>query len=93
MNLTNTIHYPDGTKGRLIYIKSGMTGEEPQDILAYKVAHPAFPHQSTADQWFDESQFESYRALGRFAIENSLKPWQPDKVASMSLAQVFDAFS
>ena len=26
--------------------------------------NPTFPHQSTADQWFDELQFESYRALG-----------------------------
>ena len=26
-------------------------------------ANPAFPHEPTADQWFSESQFESYRSL------------------------------
>jgi hypothetical protein len=28
------------------------------------MSHPDFPHESTADQWFSESQFESYRRLG-----------------------------
>ena len=27
-----------------------------------------FPHETTADQFFSESQFESYRALGRHAF-------------------------
>jgi hypothetical protein len=30
----------------------------------YKAKNPAFPQESTADQFFDETQFESYRALG-----------------------------
>ena len=29
--------------------------------------------KSTADQWFDESQFESYRRLGLYSLE-SLSP-------------------
>ena len=33
-------------------------------IAHYKSRHPDFPHQSTADQFFDEQQFEAYRALG-----------------------------
>ncbi len=33
-------------------------------MLEYQKIHPEFPHQSTADQWFTESQFESYRRLG-----------------------------
>jgi hypothetical protein len=33
-------------------------------IAYYKSKNPDFPHQSTADQFFDESQFECYRALG-----------------------------
>jgi len=33
-------------------------------VLAYARQHASFPHQSTVDQFFDESQFESYRALG-----------------------------
>jgi hypothetical protein len=40
----------------------------------YALAEPAFPQQSTADQWFNEAQFESYRKLGyligRNLIEN-----------------------
>jgi hypothetical protein len=31
-----------------------------------------FPHESTADQWFDESQFESYRALGYHIADKAL---------------------
>jgi len=38
----------------------------PDDVRRYGEKHPTFPHQSTADQWFDEDQFESYRALGEF---------------------------
>jgi hypothetical protein len=34
------------------------------DVLNYGVKHPEFPHQTTVDQFFDESQFESYRQLG-----------------------------
>jgi predicted acylesterase/phospholipase RssA len=50
--------------GTLLYIKSSLTGNEPTDVLRYAAEHPAFPHESTNDQFFDESQFESYRALG-----------------------------
>jgi hypothetical protein len=32
--------------------------------LEYAARSAEFPHQSTGDQWFDESQFESYRKLG-----------------------------
>ena len=31
-------------------------------------AHPDFPHEPTSDQWFSESQMESYRALGFHAV-------------------------
>lgn len=50
--------------GLLLYIKSALTGEEPEDVKRYDAQNPEFPHQTTADQWFGESQFESYRALG-----------------------------
>ncbi|MDO9220506.1 MAG: hypothetical protein Q7T90_05705 [Thiobacillus sp.] len=51
-------------EGCLIYIKPRLTGTEPADLLNYKCTHSGFPHESTRDQWFDESQFESYRKLG-----------------------------
>jgi hypothetical protein len=55
----------DGTvDGWVMYIKSGIHGTEPMDVLSYAVSHPTFPHETTANQFFSESQFESYRALG-----------------------------
>jgi predicted acylesterase/phospholipase RssA len=63
-----TIHYERLEKGAapgtLVYIKPTMGGNEPSDILNYAAQHKDFPHESTADQWFDEAQFESYRKLG-----------------------------
>ncbi|HZJ17155.1 MAG TPA: patatin-like phospholipase family protein [Chthoniobacteraceae bacterium] len=57
-----------GTDGQLLYIKPVIGGEEPTDIAHYASAHPDFPHEPTTDQWFSESQFESYRALGFHAV-------------------------
>jgi hypothetical protein len=37
-------------------------------VYSYARNHSQFPHESTADQWFSESQFESYRALGLHAV-------------------------
>lgn len=42
---------------------------EPLDILNYKFQHHSFPHDTTANQWFTESQFESYRRLGQHVVE------------------------
>ena len=69
-----TIRYLDGTTGTLLYIKSSMTGDEPEDVLEYHANQAQFPHESTADQWFEESQFESYRALGYHAAHSALVP-------------------
>ena len=35
----------------------------------YAAQNAAFPQESTVDQFFGESQFESYRQLGEFAVE------------------------
>ncbi len=59
-----TIIYPDRSEGQLVYIKPSLIAQLPQDVLAYARLFEAFPHQSTVDQFFDETQFESYRALG-----------------------------
>jgi len=63
--VAGTIHYDGKRKGTLLYIKPSLTGREEVGIYNYARTHPDFPHQSTVDQWFDEAQFESYRALGR----------------------------
>ncbi len=67
------IRYPDGcAPGYLIYVKSSLTADVLVDIRQYRDAHPAFPHESTADQWFDEDQFEAYRHLGQCIAEQLL---------------------
>jgi hypothetical protein len=58
-----------GRMGILIYIKPALLGDEPRDIYNYARESEEFPHESTSDQWFSESQFESYRALGQRVIE------------------------
>jgi len=58
------IDYPDGGRGVMIYIKSSFTGDENDYVINYKKRYPLFPHESTADQFFTEEQFEVYRALG-----------------------------
>lgn len=59
------IHYPDSDEtGVLLYIKASMGNAEATDIEHYKASHPDFPHDPTANQFYTESQFESYRKLG-----------------------------
>ena len=65
---------PGADPGTLIYIKPTMHGTEPADVRQYAATDPDFPHQSTLDQLFDESQFESYRALGSHAIDQLCGP-------------------
>lgn len=62
----------DNDDGILVYIKPVMTGDEPADLLNYSKLHPTFPHQSTLDQFFTESQFESYRALGYHSLKAAM---------------------
>ena len=59
------IVYPEGqVPGTLVYWKSSLSADLPPDIMHYRRTHGDFPHETTADQFFDESQFESYRHLG-----------------------------
>lgn len=57
-------YYDDGPDGVIIYLKNSMTGDEWPDIRQYADSHEGFPHETTADQFFDENQFEAYRHLG-----------------------------
>jgi hypothetical protein len=57
--------------GILIYIKPAFYGvKEPRDVYEYAMANKKFPHETTADQFFTESQFESYRILGSHIMES-----------------------
>ena len=65
-----SISYPpltsggDRERGAIIYIKTSLSGDESDYVIAYKKANPEFPHETTLDQLFSEEQFEAYRALG-----------------------------
>ena len=80
-----TIDYGEQQKGRLLYIKSSITGDESDDIRDYRSRNPVFPHESTADQFFSEDQFEAYRSLG-FHIADEI-PWEEVHRKSSSSSQ------
>jgi hypothetical protein len=64
------IRYPRDERGSeevcgyLLYLKLSLTGNEGEFIRRYRLDEPIFPHHSTADQFFSETQFEAYRSLG-----------------------------
>ncbi|HXM69949.1 MAG TPA: hypothetical protein VN970_02370, partial [Thermoanaerobaculia bacterium] len=61
-----------GVNGKLIYIKPSIVQQPspatPFDVTNYARFSRDFPHETTANQWFTETQFESYRALGEDAV-------------------------
>jgi len=74
--------------GRILFIKPAVRGDEAAaDIIAYGRANTIFPNQSTLNQWFDEPQLESYRALGYLMVDRILAaaPPRPGR------ARIFDA--
>jgi hypothetical protein len=71
-----SIQYPEVEElGSILYIKSTLSSGLPADLVNYRRQYPSFPHDTTLDQWFTESKFESYRRLGHFSI-------QPDATTS-----------
>ncbi len=81
---------PEAHAGTILYLKSSLTGDEPTDVLRYAARHDAFPHESTSDQWFGESQFESYRALGQHAARQTfLRVAEPNEFEKMSTERLF----
>lgn len=76
-----TIHYeavdgPGTERGTLVYLKPTLAARPertvPYDVQAYATTHGRFPHESTVDQAFSESQFEGYRALGEHVVHTLL---------------------
>jgi hypothetical protein len=65
--------------GLIVYVKSSMRATQKykkitkSDGFLYKMYHPAFPHESTADQFFDEDQWEAYYDVGRFMAGDLLQ--------------------
>jgi hypothetical protein len=60
---------PGATAGTLIYIKPVLDQMQSIDVDHYYASHKEFPQEPTADQFFDEAQFESYRRLGLESID------------------------
>jgi len=71
----------------IVYMKSSLTGDEPAPVMNYKTTCPDFPHESTADQFFDDAQFESYRALGVHIAEDTFAIWTGDPEVARVLAE------
>jgi hypothetical protein len=102
--VVGTIRYPgsckdtdepgkkDNSDGVVVYLKASLTGDEPADVLSYKKEHPAFPYDSTTDQWFTESQFESYRTLGYHVARSTFQPARPDTLDCQRLDERRDYF-
>jgi hypothetical protein len=89
------IKYPGQGQGYLLYLKSSFTGDENEVIGEYRHRCPQFPHESTADQFFDEGQFEAYRALGTHLGLSAIEMLAPDrsagKVTYAQFVQCFEA--
>ena len=57
--------------GSILVLKPVLLGDEPVDVLQYGLEYSDFPQQSTANQWFSEDQFESYRRLGYWSAQTA----------------------
>jgi len=68
--------------GVVVWVKPSVTALNAADVRQYRLAHDDFPQQPTSDQWYDESQFESYRRLGYESARAAFDPTNfPDPVA------------
>lgn len=85
--------------GMLIVLKPRlMPQQDPPELAAYAAASAAdgspsddparFPHQSTADQFYDEQQFESYRLLGYLTAADTLGDLPPSLSVTENLVAV-----
>jgi Patatin-like phospholipase len=83
--LVGTIAYEDGRHGVLIYVKATLIRQMDFTTAGYLANNPAFPHQTTADQFFDPDQFDAYRLLGyksalamieALKLQSSITSWQ-----------------
>jgi hypothetical protein len=81
-------HRHEKYSGRLFYVKSAVVGDEPGDILHHKLTHANFPNDTTINQWFTESQFESYRRLGQLSGEQLVKCFPGPMAAPLPLPPV-----
>jgi hypothetical protein len=87
------IKYDNGSIGYLIYLKASITGDEDPSILQYRATHPTFPHETTANQFFTEDQFESYRKLGLHVVRHSFRGTQVGQQPFEVSEQMYDTLA
>lgn len=58
--------------GHIVWMKPRLFCGVPQDVVGYALNHRDFPHETTGDQFFDEAQWESHRALGTVMMNTLL---------------------
>ena len=70
----------DGRPLRLapVYVKPKVLGDEPPDVVSYARRIRASRTRAPANQWFDESQTESYRMLGKVTMDSICGSWTAD---------------
>ena len=59
--------------GWLLYVRSSLLEHEDAVLRNLAKSDAKFPHQTTADQSFDELQFEAYRRLGETMMTRTLR--------------------
>lgn len=76
--------------GYLLYLKSSVTGNESPPIARYRAEAPEFSHQSTADLFYDEAQFDAYRSLGHHI---AMELFRRELVGTGAVADLQDWFA
>lgn len=96
------IKYPTGDAnapweiGYLLYVKLSLTGNEGEFLRRYRLDEPSFPHHSTADQFFTETQFEAYRSLGEHVGDKLFMRailGEIDDFSSVNLDELFEKYA
>lgn len=84
------ITYADDSRGTLIYLKTTLIDGVSFQVKGYAAQHREFPDESTADQFFDEVQFEAYRELGYRIADQMLNTVIPSTRGTEKLATLKD---
>ena len=80
------IMYADGSEGWIIFLKTTLIDKVSFKVKGYAAQNKDFPDQSTADQFFDEVQFEAYRELGYRLTMKMLESPVPQGVTCSGLS-------
>jgi hypothetical protein len=72
--LARVRYLDDPAKESLLILIKPTLVDEPANIIEYHNSHPAFPQEGTANQFFDEAPWESYRPLGQHIAEKIFAP-------------------